>query len=159
MRPIRRRSISKTERTCSPPAMPDDRRRRHAFDDADPPFAVPPDIVLDLPAPPSSTARARSTGRPARGEGMAERRQRLCAGGKGRPISPLKLIENPAVRTAHRHVGDHTRTDLDNGLKALIDYLRKIELIEDDSPKAHAAAGRRMGRAPHGCRVTVRPCT
>ena len=52
----------------------------------------------------------------------------------------------------------HTRIDLDNGLKCLIDYLRRIELIVDDSPKylrrlvvewCHPSV------APQGVRVTI----
>jgi Holliday junction resolvase RusA-like endonuclease len=53
---------------------------------------------------------------------------------------------------------NHTRIDLDNGLKALIDYLRKIELIEDDSPKHMRRLVVEFGLAPFGCRVTVKPC-
>jgi Holliday junction resolvase RusA-like endonuclease len=52
----------------------------------------------------------------------------------------------------------HCRLDLDNGLKCLIDYLRRIELITNDSPKylrrlvvewCHPAV------APQGVRVTI----
>jgi Holliday junction resolvase RusA-like endonuclease len=52
----------------------------------------------------------------------------------------------------------HTKIDLDNGLKALIDYLRRIELIEDDSHKHMRRLVVEWGIAPMGCRVTVRPC-
>jgi hypothetical protein len=52
----------------------------------------------------------------------------------------------------------HCKIDLDNGLKALIDYLRRIELIEDDSPKHMRRLVVEFGLAPMGCRVVVRAC-
>ena len=51
----------------------------------------------------------------------------------------------------------HTRIDLDNGIKWLIDYLRRIEVIADDSPKHLRKLTVEWGEAPEGARVTVAP--
>lgn len=126
---------------------------------ADPPFAVPPDIVLDLPAPPSVNKVRRvdwSSVRVVKAWQNVANAYVLAA--KGRSNSPLRLqkiarFELFIVMSEH-----HTGIDLDNGLKSLIDYLRKIELIEDDSPKHMRGLHVTWGRAPHGCRVTVRAC-
>jgi Holliday junction resolvase RusA-like endonuclease len=125
----------------------------------DPPFAVPPDIVLDLPAPPSVNKVRRvdwSAVRSVKAWQNVANAYVLAA--KGRTNSPLRLtkiarFELHIVMSEH-----HTGIDLDNGLKSLIDYLRKIELIEDDSPKHMRGLHVVWGTAPHGCRVTVRAC-
>jgi Holliday junction resolvase RusA-like endonuclease len=51
----------------------------------------------------------------------------------------------------------HTRCDLDNILKHLVDFLRRINVIEDDSPRHLRKLTMRWGKAPEGCRVTVIP--
>lgn len=123
------------------------------------PFSVPPEIVLDLPAPPSVN-RTRKID-------WKGKRQLIAWGNvadgyvlaaKGRTISPLRLVKVPRFELLVTMSELHTRIDLDNGLKALIDYLRRIELIEDDSPKHMRRLVVEWGRAPFGCRVTVRPC-
>lgn len=123
----------------------------------DPPFAVPSDIILDLPAPPSVNRTRKidwkgkrqlvAWGNVADGYVMAA---------KCRARSPLKLeridrFELHIVVSEH-----HTKIDLDNGLKALIDYLRRIDLIVDDGPKHMRRLTVEWGLAPHGCRVTVK---
>ncbi|HEY1980726.1 MAG TPA: hypothetical protein VGH13_11615 [Xanthobacteraceae bacterium] len=125
---------------------------------ADPPFAAPPDIVLDLPAPPSVNRTRRvdwSAVRKVKAWHNVANAYVLAA--KGRANSPLKLAK--VQRFELRVVLSETlsRIDLDNGLKALIDYLRKIELIEDDSPKHMRRLVVEFGMAPFGCRVTVVP--
>lgn len=125
----------------------------------DPPFAVPADIVLDLPAPPSVNRTRKldfSSLRIVNAWKNVANAYVLAA--KGRKISPLKLtkisrFELHIVLSEH-----HTKIDLDNGLKALIDYLRKIELIENDSPKHMRRLVVEWGHAPFGCRVRVKPC-
>jgi Holliday junction resolvase RusA-like endonuclease len=125
----------------------------------DPPFAVPADIILDLPAPPSVNRTRRvdwSSVRTVKAWHNVANAYVLAA--KGRALSPLRLskvarFELHIVMSEH-----HSKIDLDNGLKALIDYLRKIELIEDDSPKHMRRLVVEFGTAPHGCRVTVKAC-
>jgi Holliday junction resolvase RusA-like endonuclease len=126
---------------------------------ADPPFAVPPDIVLDLPAPPSVNKLRRvdwSSVRVVKAWQNVSNAYVLAA--KGRANSPLKLLRVPRFELHIVMSEHHTKIDLDNGLKALIDYLRKIELIEDDSPQHMRRLVVEWGLAPFGCRITVKPC-
>lgn len=124
----------------------------------DPPFAPPADITLDLPAPPSvnrtrkldfSSLRVTNAWKNVANEYV------LVA--KTRKNGPLKLTKIPRFEL-HVVFAETSKLDLDNGLKALIDYLRKIELIEDDSPKHMRRLVVEFGLAPFGCRVTVKPC-
>lgn len=124
----------------------------------DPPFAPPADITLDLPLPPSVNRTRKldfSSLRISNAWKNVANAYVLAA--KGRKISPLKLSMISRFEL-HIVMSENSRTDLDNGLKILIDYLRKIELIEDDSPKHMRRLVVSFGHAPHGCRVTVRPC-
>lgn len=50
------------------------------------------------------------------------------------------------------------RCDADNAIKMVVDYLRHVEIIEDDSPKHMRRVIIEWGHAPLGARVTVRPC-
>ena len=47
--------------------------------------------------------------------------------------------------------------DLDNTPKMVLDYLRRIELIDNDDPKHMRRLTLEFGRAPEGCRVTIMP--
>lgn len=144
---------------------------RVIVDTSCPPFSLEPgyvpagfvrpaaDIVLDLPAPPSVN-RTRKIDWSARDvvRAWSNVANAYVLAAKGRAISPLQLtkvsrFELLIVLSAH-----HTKIDLDNSLKSLIDYLRHIGVIEDDSPKHMRRLTVEYGSAPHGCRVTVRPC-
>lgn len=126
---------------------------------ADPPFHAPPDVVLDLPPAPSVNKTRKVDW--AHHRTMTAWRNVADAyvlAAKGRSVSPLKLtriarFELLIIIDEHKN-----RIDLDNGLKALIDYLRRIELIEDDSPKHMRRLVVEWGLAPFGCRVRLRPC-
>jgi Holliday junction resolvase RusA-like endonuclease len=124
---------------------------------SDPPFAVPPDIILDLPAPPSVNRTRRVDWASARTvKAWANVADAYVLAAKGRQISPLRLKK---IKRFELHIAmseHHTKIDLDNGLKALIDYLRRINLIEDDSPKHMRGLHVTWGLAPMGCRVTVK---
>jgi len=50
------------------------------------------------------------------------------------------------------------KCDADNAIKMVVDYLRLVEIIENDSPKHMRRVVVEWGEAPLGCRVTVRPC-
>jgi Holliday junction resolvase RusA-like endonuclease len=52
---------------------------------------------------------------------------------------------------------EHGSLDLDNSPKQVIDYLRRLELIENDSPRYMRRVLLEFGDAPEGCRVTVQP--
>ncbi len=126
---------------------------------ADPPFACPPDIILDLPSPPSVN-RTRKIDWAASRDVKAWRNvaNAYVLHAKTRTVRPLKLVKVKRFQLTVVLSEHHTNIDLDNGLKALIDYLRRIELIEDDSHKHMRRLVVEWGIAPMGCRVTVRPC-
>lgn len=125
---------------------------------ADAPFHCPPDIVLDLPVPPSVNVTRRIDWKAARAvtawKNVADA---YVIAAKGRTQNPLRLMKVPRFELVITLSEHHTKIDLDNGLKALIDYLRRIELIEDDSPKHMRRLVVEWGLAPFGCRVIVRP--
>lgn len=122
-----------------------------------PPFDPPADIVIDLPAPPSVNRTRRmdwSSVKVVTAWKNVANAYILAA--KCRQISPLKLTKVPKFELHILLSEHHTKIDLDNGLKVLIDFLRKIELIEDDSPKHLRRLVVEWGAAPFGCRVTVK---
>jgi Holliday junction resolvase RusA-like endonuclease len=117
------------------------------------------DTILDLPCPPSIN-RTRQIDWKGRKQVTAFHNvaDAYVLAAKGRSVSPLKLTKIPRFEITITMSEHHTKIDLDNGLKALIDYLRRIGLIEDDSPKHMRRLVVQWGIAPFGCRVTVKPC-
>jgi Holliday junction resolvase RusA-like endonuclease len=114
------------------------------------------DVVLDLPVPPSvnrsrrvnwgKNGYAKVTAWHQTSDGLL-----LAARYKPRRVDRFEL-----------HVTfseTHTRADLDNGLKSLIDYLRRIEAIVDDGPQHLRKLAVEWGDAPEGCRVRIVPLT
>lgn len=123
----------------------------------DRPFGAPLDVVIDLPAPPSVNRTRKldfSSLRLTNAWKNVANAYVLAA--KGRRENPLRLTKISRFEL-HIVMAEDSRTDLDNGLKIVIDYLRKIEAIENDSPKHMRRLIVDFGHAPHGCRVTVRP--
>ena len=53
---------------------------------------------------------------------------------------------------------EKTRIDPDNGLKVVLDYLRRIEAIPGDSFKFVKRIIVEQGEAPEGVRVVLKPC-
>ena len=45
--------------------------------------------------------------------------------------------------------------DLDNGLKSIIDYARRLDLVVDDDKKHFRRLIAEWGHAPSGCRLTL----
>lgn len=115
-------------------------------------------VTLDLPPPPSVN-RTRKVDWSARAvvRAWTTVADTYVLAAKGRQIDPLRLTKIARFELQILLSEHHTRIDLDNGLKAVIDYLRRIELIEDDSPKHMRRLTIEWGRAPFGCRVVVRP--
>jgi len=126
---------------------------------AERPFALPVrelvTTVVDLPIPPSVNSARRVDWRS---------HAKVSAWHKSADNMMMfvpKAARRPVLGKFELHItlsDQHTRMDLDNGIKALIDYLRRIELIVDDSPKylrrlvvewCHPAV------APQGARVTI----
>lgn len=125
---------------------------------ADPPFAVPPDMVLDLPAPPSvNRTRRLDFSSLAIVNAWKNVANAYVLAMKRRENAPLKLMKMSRFELLIVF-SERSKLDLDNGLKTLIDYLRKIEAIEDDSPKHMRRLVVEFGHAPMGVRVTVRAC-
>lgn len=111
-------------------------------------------VVLDLPVPPSvNRARKINWGkdgyRAVRNWRGAADAMLLAA--KYRPLF-LEVFE------IHITMAERERApDLDNILKCLIDYLKRIEAITDDAPANMRRLVVEWGEAPEGCRVNIRP--
>src|SRR5262245_48454180 len=121
---------------CVRPTQEPSMRAFPDIDCSDPPFLPPLDIVLDLPPPPSVNRLRRIDWGNSR---LADKWKKIADDyvlwAKGRKINPLRMrtlarFELHVMLSEH-----HNRLDLDNSLKILIDYLRRIELIVDDGPK------------------------
>lgn len=119
----------------------------------DRPFALPPrelaTVILDLPPPPSVN---RTRKLDPRGLGQTAR-WRKCANNMVMAQGRRKQIKGRFE--IHVTLAEHIKTDADNILKCLIDYLRHIEIITDDSPKYMRRIVVEFGHAPEGCRVAV----
>ena len=55
-------------------------------------------------------------------------------------------------------LSEDCKIDLDNGMKATLDYLRRIEVIANDAPKNMRGLHVIWGHAPTGMTVIVRAC-
>lgn len=69
----------------------------------------------------------------------------------------LKLDRIPCYELHITLSDDHCKTDLDNAVKLLADYLHKREVTEDDAPKHMRKLVVEWGLAPAGARVTIIP--
>ena len=109
-------------------------------------------IVLDLPAPLSvnRTRRIDWSAKPKIGrwikaaDALVMSQGKLPPGLRGRFQVTLTMPEDGAL-------------DLDNTPKQVIDYLRRLNLIDDDGPMQMRRVTIEFGEAPEGCRVVVRP--
>lgn len=121
----------------------------------DPPFACPPDIVLDIPLPPSVNRTRKIDWR------------HWPKYKKWRSDAQYHLIANKQREKAPRGLGAYElriildwlkcKQDPDNPIKAAIDLLREMQIITDDSPKFAKRITIEWGVAPEGCRLIVRP--
>lgn len=134
-------------------------RERNRADVSAPPFALPAEIVLDLP-PPVSVNRSRKID--------WEGHQRLKEWKRGadayvfaakcREVNPLRLER---ITRYHLEIILDDRLnelDADNSLKGLIDYLHRIGITRNDGKRNMRRLVVEWGIAPTGCRVVVRPC-
>lgn len=119
----------------------------------DAPFACPPDVVLDLPVPPSVNRTKRidwnHISRLKKWKKNADSFIHLAK------RNGLKLEKIPRFELRVVLSEAHTRIDLDNSLKHLIDYLRHIELIADDAQQNMRELRVTWGEAPEGARITI----
>lgn len=126
------------------------------IDASDPPFAVAPDIILDIPVPPSVN-ETRKVNWPARR--IVEQWHADC---------DVSLMASGQYRAAKRAgLGDRFEVtiilcekqcalDADNPIKSAIDYLRRLELIKDDDKRFMRGLHVVWGEAPKGCRIILR---
>lgn len=122
----------------------------------DRPFGCPIDpivTVIDLPCPPSvnRTRRANNSGVKPKWIKAADA-MILAARCKSR--DPIRKVPG-RFAVAIIFSEKHTNMDLDNGVKNAIDYLRRVELITDDSRKYLRKITVEWGFAPEGCRLTL----
>lgn len=108
-------------------------------------------IMLDLPPPPSVNKmrrydwRNRATHKA--WHDLADKHM-LCQK-RPEPIRgpyEVHIVMSPSVKL-----------DLDNGIKCLLDFLHRIELVQGDSQKYLRRLTVEWGEAPEGCRIMVAP--
>lgn len=126
------------------------------IDFSDPPFGIPPDVILDIPVPPSVN-RTRKLDRRALGEIEAWKSdcdKSLMASGQYRVAKKHK----PEGRFELKIIlcEQKCALDADNPVKAAIDYLRRIELIRNDDKRFLRRFTVEWGDAPRGCRLILR---
>lgn len=127
----------------------------------DRPFACPPDIVLDLPAPPSVNRvwmRAKAGKRhvfsaPAYVKWKRASDNLIGSLAQLRGVKPLPGCFEATIILSEKH----TRIDLDNSAKSVLDYAVRACLVVDDGPKYMRRLLLEWGTAPHGCRLILRP--
>jgi len=115
-------------------------------------------VMLDLP-PPLSVNRTRRVDWTAQPKLRAwkEQADRFVMAAKRSPNPPrFDRLERFVVTIILSE--DHCELDADNGIKSVIDYLRRIEIIANDSKKNMRGLHVIWGHAPAGMRVIVRAC-
>lgn len=122
------------------------------------PAALGRDIVLELPAPPSVNA---IIGTKLGNSHSKVQRWRRAADAHLIYTGQHRKVGNPIVGDFtidiifDRIVRSHRRGDLDNRIKALLDYCEHLRVIENDGKCDGITAN--WGRVPAGCRLTLRP--
>lgn len=109
-------------------------------------------ITIDLPAPPSVNQTRRIDW-----AGQAKRKQWITR------ADWIVMRQRVGRKIAGRFevqiiFAEKTRIDPDNGLKVVLDYLRRIEAIPGDSFKFVKRIIVEQGEAPEGVRVVLKPC-
>lgn len=122
---------------------------------ADPPFACPPDTVLDVPVPPSVNKTRRVNFAGVRDLGAWKKRADMMLMASGQYRRAQKDIARFEVTIVLCET--LCRLDLDNTVKHAIDYLRQLGIVMNDSPKHMRRVVIEWGLAPAGCRIIVRP--
>lgn len=125
-------------------------------DFTDRPFGCPPDIVLDIPVPPSVNRTRKVDHAAAR---MVEKWKAaadvlLMASGQYRAAKrapPLDRFELQIILCERQCL-----LDPDNTIKAAVDYLRRLELIQNDDKRYFRRLTVTWGDAPEGCRLVLR---
>jgi len=108
-------------------------------------------ITIDLPTPPSVNRTVRRRPPIVGLRTWNQNCDGVLLAAKLKWQKPIEIFELEIVFT------DQARIDLDNGLKVLIDYLRRVRLIKNDAKKNLRRLTVSWGYAPFGCRVTIKP--
>jgi Holliday junction resolvase RusA-like endonuclease len=115
-------------------------------------------IVLDLPPPVSVNRTRRINWRlSSRHKGWTKAADALVLASRARSVNPMPRKVDGQFEVTIIFSEHHNRMDLDNGVKWVIDYLRRIEVVKDDSPKYMRRVVIEWGVALEGCRVVVKP--
>lgn len=128
---------------------------------ADRPFGLPAEsfeFSIDLPCPPSVN-RTRKIDPAGRGliRDFYRQADMLVLAQRGRTRAPLPIRKITGRFDAHILISEKlTSIDLDNGIKSIIDYAVRIELVPDDNPKFLRRLVVEWGAAIEGCRLTLR---
>lgn len=132
---------------------------------ADPPFACPPDVVIDLPYPPSVNRLWRATA--AHGEQSVYLAPSYVNWKKSADdlLMTYRSWRAPTIRGSFSiAIGlcppkGHKRGDIDNRVKAVLDFMQRVAVIENDKHcQRLLVEWVESVSAPHGCRVTVKAC-
>lgn len=107
-------------------------------------------IRLDLPSPPSVNDTRRSHGPGVRLLDRWHAQADMAVMAAGRLPKAI-----PGAFEATITFPETSRLDLDNGIKAVIDYARRIELITNDNKKYLRRLVVEFGDVPSGCRLTL----
>lgn len=121
---------------------------------ADPPFACPPDpLIVELPAPPSvNQSRKIDWRNVAKTREWVKHCDAVILSGPRVTGKRIPRFELYVILSEH-----HSRNDLDNSLKLLIDYLVRIEVIADDGKRNMRRVIVEWGEAPLGAKIMVTP--
>lgn len=126
------------------------------LDTTDRPFGLPPDIVLDVPIPPSVNRTRKIDFRAAAlvEKWKADADAMLMLSGQYRAAKRVPIGDRVELTI----ILDEQKCDLDpdNPVKAAIDYLRRIELIRNDDKRFMRKLTVEWGVAPEGCRLILK---
>lgn len=120
------------------------------------PFGCPLDVILDIPVP-LSVNRTRKINKAALGDvsnWLVKADAAIMVSGQYRAARQQRKAEKPCEI---RIILDPKlcKLDPDNPVKNAIDYLRRIELIENDTGKHVRKITIEWGEAPKGCRIVL----
>lgn len=122
----------------------------------DRPFGCPLDTILDIPVP-LSVNRTRKVNKAALSDvrdWQDKADAAIMASGQYRIAKQTRKAEKPCeikIILSEKLC----RLDPDNPVKSAIDYLRRIELIENDTGKHVRKITVEWGAAPKGCRIII----
>lgn len=122
----------------------------------DRPFGCPLDTVLDIPVPPSVN-KIRKLNKAALKEHEAwivHTDKTLMGSGQYRAAKRTRKPEAPCEIKIIL-CKNQCKLDPDNPVKAAIDYLRRIELIKNDTGAFVRRIVVEWGEAPKGCRIVI----